>query len=137
MKFNFGDRSENNLVTCNMALQHIAKQALAYGLMDFAIIEGYRSDILQHEYFIEDKSKLDAGDPRAKHNQKPSLAFDAVPWIHGQPSWKTVHCCYLAGVIQAAAVKVGEPVRWGGNWDMDGEPITDQQFQDLVHYEII
>jgi len=26
-------------------------------------------------------------------------------------------------------------LRWGGNWDMDGEPITDQDFQDLVHFE--
>jgi hypothetical protein len=32
---------------------------------------------------------------------------------------------------------VGVMIRWGGNWDMDGEPITDQDFQDLVHFELI
>ncbi len=28
-------------------------------------------------------------------------------------------------------------IRWGGNWDQDGEPVTDQDFQDLMHYEIV
>jgi len=35
----------------------------------------------------------------------------------------------------AAAALAKVKIRWGGNWDMDGEPVTDQEFQDLVHYE--
>ena len=46
-----------------------------------------------------------------------------------------MHCCVLAGIILTCAVKRGIKIRWGGNWDMDSEPITDQDFQDLVHYE--
>lgn len=138
MKYSFGNKSSRELETCNLSLQHIARQALAYGLIDFSIVEGYRSDEKQHQYFIEDKSKVDAGDPGAKHNyKKPSEAFDAVPYVNGKSSWKWQHCIFLAGVILAAAKKVGEEVRWGGNWDMDGEPVTDQDFQDLVHYETV
>jgi peptidoglycan L-alanyl-D-glutamate endopeptidase CwlK len=31
---------------------------------------------------------------------------------------------------------LGVKLRWGGNWDRDGEPVTDQDFQDLVHFEL-
>ena len=131
-------RSIKQLDTCCFPLQHVAKQALAYGLIDFTIVEGYRTDEKQHQYFIEDKSKVDVGDPAAKHNyRRPAEAFDAAPFVNGAISWKWQHCIFLAGVMLAAAKKVGEDLRWGGNWDMDGEPVTDQEFQDLVHYELV
>jgi peptidoglycan L-alanyl-D-glutamate endopeptidase CwlK len=44
--------------------------------------------------------------------------------------------CYLAGVIQCAAAELGYDLRWGGNWDGDGEIIKDQKFNDLPHFEI-
>jgi len=137
MKYLFGSKSELNLSTCDFALQNTARQALALGLMDFMIIEGYRTNEKQHEYFIEGKSKVDAGNPKAMHNKKPAMAFDAVPYINGSLSWNKLHCCVLAGIILAVAIKLGYKIRWGGNWDMDGEPITDQNFQDLVHFELI
>jgi len=134
-KYFFGKTSNKRLDTCSFSMQQIAREALAYGIIDFAIAEGYRNDAKQHEYFVKGSSKLDAGNPKAKHNQKPAKAFDAVPYIDGSYSYRKAHCCVLAGIIQAAAIKIGYRVRWGGNWDMDGEPITDQDFQDLVHYE--
>ncbi len=134
-KYSFGDTSTERLNTCSFPIQQIMREALAYGIMDFSISEGARSDEKQHEYFIMDKSRLDAGDLRAKHNRKISSAVDAVPYVNGKYSYVKAHCCVLAGIIQAAAKKIGYTIRWGGNWDMDGEPITDQDFQDLVHYE--
>jgi len=137
-KYSFGTKSELSLSTCDFALQNIARQALAFGLMDFMVIEGYRTDEKQHEYFLNGSSKVDAGNPAAKHNIKPlSKAFDAVPYVNGNLSWNKLHCCVLAGIILAIATKLGYKIRWGGNWDMDGEPITDQDFQDLVHFELI
>jgi len=136
-KYSFGKRSSKKLDTCTFNLQFVANEALSYELIDFAIIEGTRSDKKQHEYFITGKSRLDAGDPRAKHNKEQAEAFDAVPYVNGKISWDWRHCIFLAGVILTAAKKVGDDIRWGGNWDMDGEPVTDQDFQDLVHYEII
>jgi len=134
-KYSFGTTSTARLETCSFPIQQIMREALAYGIMDFAISEGVRSDWKQHEYFLAGKSRLDAGDPRAMHNRVPSDAVDAVPYINGKYSYIKAHCCVLAGIIQAAAKKIGYTVRWGGDWDMDGEPITDQEFQDLVHFE--
>uniref|UniRef100_A0A6M3JZY2 Putative structural protein n=1 Tax=viral metagenome TaxID=1070528 RepID=A0A6M3JZY2_9ZZZZ len=137
-KYSFGTKSEMSLSTCDFALQNIARQALALGLIDFMIIEGYRTDEKQHEYFIEKKSKVDAGNPKAMHNKKPlSKAMDCVPYINGNLSWNKLHCCCLGFMILSVAANLGYTIRWGGNWDMDGEPITDQDFQDLVHFELI
>ena len=136
MKYSFGKKSELSLSNCDFILQNILRQSLALDIMDFAVIEGYRTNEKQHEYFIEGKSKIDAGNPTAKHNQKPSKAVDVVPYINGEMSWNKLHCCVLAGIILAVAANLGYKIRWGGNWDMDGEPITDQNFQDLVHFEL-
>ena len=136
MRYSFGSKSQLSLAGCHFSLQHIAREALAYGLMDFGVIEGYRPDNIQHKYFLDGSSRVDAGHPKAMHNKRPSMAMDCAPWINGQLSWNKLHCCVLAGIILAAAAKLGHKLRWGGNWDMDGEPITDQEFQDLVHFEL-
>jgi len=138
MIYLFGERSLKKLNTCDPKLIAIANRALSYELIDFAIIEGYRSDERQHQFFIDSTSKLDAGDPKAKHNFfNPSHAFDAAPFVNDDISWDQQHCIFLAGCILSAAKELGVELRWGGNWDMDGEIYTDQQFQDLVHYEIV
>jgi len=135
MTLHFGKRSEANLSTVSPALQNLMRQALALGLMDFSITEGFRPRFKQDEYFAAGKSKVRW--PGSKHNTSPyAEAVDAVPYVRGKLSYNYYHCCFLAGVIQSLAKKFSVPVRWGGNWDMDTEPVTDQNFQDLVHYEL-
>jgi peptidoglycan L-alanyl-D-glutamate endopeptidase CwlK len=133
MKFNFGKTSRANRATIHPDLQMIMDDALATGIMDFSIIEGHRAKGPQNRYYMIGKSKVKW--PDGKHNKMPSDAVDAAPHINGKISWNKLHCCVLAGIILSCAAKRGIKLRWGGNWDMDGEPITDQDFQDLVHYE--
>ncbi len=64
-------------------------------------------------------------------------AVDAEPFINGKISYNHKHCCYLTGQVQGIGRSMGINIRWGGNWEQDGEPVTDQDFQDLVHYEIV
>jgi len=135
MKYSFGERSLINLSSCHFALQYIAREALAIGLIDFTIIEGHRNRARQNRLYEIEKSRVRW--PDGKHNKTPSMAFDAAPYVNGEVSWIWQHCIFLAGVMQAAAKKLGHDLRWGGNWDMDGEPITDQDFQDLSHYELV
>jgi hypothetical protein len=42
----------------------------------------------------------------------------------------------MAGRVMQEADNQKVPVRWGGNWDRDNEVVTDQKFDDLVHFEI-
>ena len=133
MKFYFGERSEYNLESCSFFVTSLLREALALGIMDFAVIEGFRNEAKQNRLYESNKSKVKW--PYGKHNCTPSKAADCVPWINGRVSWNELHCCVLSGIIQSAARILKLEIRWGGNWDRDGEPITDQDFQDLVHYE--
>ena len=133
MKFKFGTASQRNLETAHLDLQFVMREALAMGIMDFSVIEGHRDKSRQNRLYAIGKSRVRW--PDGKHNRNPSDAVDAVPYVNGKYSWNKLHCCVLAGVILACAKKLGIKIRWGGNWDMDSEPITDQDFQDLVHYE--
>ena len=133
----WGDKSQKELDTVHPDIRRVFDRALSFGLIDISIVEGRRSKLKQNEYFYAKKSKVMW--PKGKHNvQNPedlANAVDAAPFINGQISWRKEHCIYLAGIVLASAKIEGVNIRWGGNWDQDGEPITDQDFQDLVHFE--
>ena len=133
MQYYFGMQSRLKRIQLSYNLRWVSREALALGLMDFAVICTHRNKQDQNLAFYADKSKVKW--PNGKHNSLPAKAMDCVPYINGKASWNKLHCCVLAGIMLAVAKKLGIPLRWGGNWDMDGEPITDQDFQDLVHFE--
>ena len=135
MKFKFGKKSEMHLDQTSSGLSFVMREALARGVMDFTIIESFRDEETQNAYFYAEPQKSRVKFPHGKHNKKPAKAVDAVPWINRDVSWNKLHCCVLAGVVLAVASNLGIKIRWGCNWDMDSEPITDQDFQDLVHFE--
>ena len=41
----------------------------------------------------------------------------------------------MGGMIRGIGKQLGVKIRWGGDWDSDGE-IKDNNFDDLVHVEI-
>jgi peptidoglycan L-alanyl-D-glutamate endopeptidase CwlK len=131
--FTFGQQSKARLSSCRQEMQDIAFRALAWNVIDFACVEGHRGQEMQNLFFETGKSRVKF--PNGKHNTTPSDAMDLVPVVNKKLSWNVNHCLVLAGVVLAAAASLGYRVRWGGNWDMDGEPVTDQDFQDLVHFE--
>jgi len=139
MKYKFGKRSEAELATIKSALSNVCRRALKYGEMDATVIQGRRSKTEQNRYFKLGKSRVEW--PYGKHNvaepEKLAGAVDIVPCVNAKPSWNPNHCLVWAGLMLAAAAEEGVKIRWGGNWDRDGEPITDQDFQDLAHFELV
>ena len=140
--YRFGKSSERRLLTIHPGPVLVVREAIALGLIDFGIIHGFRGKELQNQLFRDGDSEKPW--PESKHNilhpttGKPwSGAFDIAIYIDGQISWKKEYYVYAAGMMQACGKELGIPLRWGGNWDMDGEPLTDQKFQDLGHFERI
>jgi len=138
LDFKFGAASRQHLAQIDPDLAAVAELALAWGIIDFSIYESVRAKAEQDRLYVLGRTKVRW--PNSKHNvPRPGAkaqAFDAAPYINGTISWDAQHCVFLAGIMLAAATVLHVPLRWGGNWDMDGEPITDQTFDDLVHYEI-
>ncbi len=129
----FGTHSKQRLHTCDEDLQRLFYKVVRY--IDCSIVEGHRSKEKQNKYFDAGRSRIRY--PNGKHNRYPSLAVDVAPYLNGKISWDMRHCLYFAGVAMGIASQAEIKIRWGGDWDMDNEPITDQDFQDLVHFELV
>ena len=136
--FEYSKSSLDKLATCEQPLQRLFLEVIK--LRDTAILEGHRGEELQHKYFLEGKSKLDW--PKGNHNATPSKAVDAVPcplnWeLVNKEDRATINQMYLyIGEVLGIAKMMEIPLRSGCDWDGDGE-ITDQQFHDLPHFELI
>lgn len=143
MGFKFGKRSLEELITLHKDLQLILTEAIAVSPIDFGISEGHRPVEIQQQYFKEGKSQKDGITDLSKHNYTPSLAADIYPFIKGRADYHNESMSFLAGLITAIAIelynkgRIKHWIRWGGNWDMDGEIITDQNFDDRPHLELI
>lgn len=128
----FGSTSMKRLVTCDEKLQALFLAVVAS--FDCTVLEGYRDKATQDKYFAEGKSRLKY--PAGEHNKYPSRAIDVAPYINGKPSFDMRHCLHFAGFVLGVANTLDISIRWGGDWDMDKEAMTDQDFQDLVHFEL-
>ena len=143
MSYKFGHKSNEKLHSCHPDLQVILETAIGLSPIDFGISEGFRAVELQQQYFKEGKSKCDGVNIKSKHNYWPSLAADIYPFVEGKADWNNETLSFLAGFITAIAEMlfkeqiIEHKIRWGGNWDMDGEMITDQSFDDRPHIELI
>lgn len=137
--FTFGARSWACLATCDPRLVAVAEAALAASPYDFGIIEGHRSLERQARLFAEGKTRIDGVIRKGNHNVLPSRAFDFLPTgsVNGVPVWDDAQrFAVIAGVILATGNRLGIRLRWGGDWDGDGNA-RDQSLRDLPHIEIL
>ena len=124
----FGQRSLTNLHTAHPDLQKVCNEAIK--LYDFSVICGHRDKAKQDKAVRNGKSKTPF--PKSKHNSLPSLAVDLAPY---PIDWNdTSRFYFLAGVMMGCAEKVGVKLRWGGDWNGDGD--FKERFRDLPHFEL-
>lgn len=138
--YTFGPESEKCLGTCHQDIQLVFRKVMSWQIMDFSVIEGHRPAERQQMLFREGRSKIDGVSKKGTHNYIPSDAGDAMPYprvINGVNVWKDERrFTILAGLMYAAAAELGIRIRWGGDWDSDGNA-NDQSFHDLPHFERI
>lgn len=121
----FGQRSLDVLATLDSRLQLVVGDAIATvpKAQDFALIEGFRDEATQNEYFEREVSKLKW--PNSYHNNYPSLAVDLIPYPTG---FDDIGKFYeVATYIFNSAQKYNVVLEWGGHW---------QRFPDFAHWQI-
>ena len=107
---------------------------MLHEVSDISLISGYRGRIEQTSYYENNVSKHRY--PNSKHNHKPSLAVDLQPYPKPKHTYKLWGALgFLAGRGHYIATDMGITLRWGGDWDTDGD-LTDQTFDDLFHFEV-
>jgi len=160
MPYSFGIQSKERLATCHPVLVLIAEKAIHRCPMDFTILSGYRTKELQNSLVAKGRSKTPY--PKSKHNrtateqdvllgfasevgQPLSWAIDVAPWYADAPNirWdRQDEFRWLAGFILGIGAPIAEGhgfrLRWGGDWDSDGDHSkTDNPFMDLPHIELV
>ena len=121
----FGKRSNERLRGIDARLVSVLNELVK--IMDVTIIEGLRSEQRQEKLLKEGSTKTKF----SKHIT--GKAVDLAPYPIDWKDRDRFH--YMGGMIRGIAKQLNVPVRWGGDWDGDGET-KDNRFDDLVHVEI-
>ena len=95
--------------------------------MDVTVIEGLRSAERQEELLAKGATKV----KYSKHME--GKAVDIAPYPIDWNDRERFH--YMGGMVRGIAKALNLDIRWGGDWDSDGE-VKDNKFDDLVHIEI-
>jgi len=144
--YSFGVTSEKKLATVDPELVEIPRLVMEWGVYDFTIIWGWRTDQQQMDAFLSGASSKQIGSYHqvTKGGNPNAQAFDFGPWVllpegYGALSgkmgipWKDTHAfAVLGGMMIAAGEQLEIPVVYGGDWDMDGLT-TDQSLMDWGH----
>lgn len=126
----FSKISEERLNTCHPLLQTLMREVIKN--YDCTILCGHRNKEDQDKAFEGGFSKVKF--PNSRHNQMPSLACDALPFpIEWSDSRKHYH---FAGYVQATADRLGIKIRWGGDFNQDGN-LKNDRFLDIPHFELV
>ena len=123
--YKFGKRSKERLRGAHPKLVNVLNELIK--IMDVTIIEGLRSEERQKELLEQGKTKTKF----SKHIK--GKAVDLAPYPIDWEDRERFH--YMGGMIRGIGKQLNTDIRWGGDWDSDGE-IKDNSFDDLVHVEI-
>lgn len=100
---------------------------------DVSLITGHRGEKEQNGLY---PTYTKVQWPNGKHNSWPSKAVDLQPYPYPQDNTKLIkQLAYIAGRAVEWAKRRHIDLRWGGDWDQDGDT-NDQKFNDLFHFEV-
>ena len=121
----FGKRSRERMKGVDSRLINVMNELIK--LMDVTIIEGLRTKERQEELVAKGASKTKF----SKHIEGKALDLSPYPidWENRDGLY------YMGGMIRGIAQQLGYDIRYGGDWDSDGQT-KDNNFDDLVHIEI-
>lgn len=132
----FSLHSKELLAQADVHLQVLFNAVIKY--RDCSIIEAFRNEEHQNKMFSIGTSKVKW--PNSKHNKKPSEAVDVAPYFQGRgmslEKFEVVEFGhYVLGIRDM--LNLSKRIRWGGDWDRDFLTLTDNEFLDAFHWEVI
>jgi len=126
----WGRGSQRNLAGVDLRLKAVCDKVLKK--RDISVICGHRGREEQNRFFDEGVSQVRY--PDSKHNAFPSEAVDIQPSPYNEKTLRE-DLTYIAGLMVAYGDTLGYDIRWGGDWNQNGET-ADNNFDDLFHFEL-
>lgn len=157
MAFVLGKASAQKLATVHPRLRQVVELAIKLSSVDFTVLEGARTVQRQHELYGQGRTAAqlkaagvhpNLAKPRDKQvtwtlksNHFPKAdglgrAVDLAPWpIDWEGPTRFPKFDAIADAMFAAARQLGIKIRWGADWDMDGNP-RERGETDSPHFEL-
>jgi len=126
----FDKHSAARLLNAHPLLQKLMNEAIKKA--PFVVLDSQRGRAAQELAFRQGNTKVHFGN--SAHNWAPSIALDVCPL---PINWKNTKPFMVLAqqVIWPLANAMKIPVRWGGDWNMNGKT-NDESFVDLPHWEL-
>lgn len=110
MAFAFSPASLVNLHSVHPDLQKLAIRALQLSPIDFAIIEGLRTEEEEQKCIASGKSET----THSRHLTGDAIDFMAI--VGGKGTWEPGPYHVIAEAFRKAAVELGIAIEWGACW---------------------
>lgn len=134
MSFVFGNKSNEKLASIKPQLANVVRRALELSTVDFTVLEGRRTQARQDELYAQGRTKpgkIVTGTRNSKH-----ITGDAVDIAPYPIDWEdTKRFDAMAKAMFAAAAELGVAIRWGADWDKDGN-FREKGEYDSPHFEL-
>ena len=122
MAFSFGARSKRNLVGVHPMLSAVARRALEFGVMDFSVISGDRTQAEQDRLYTQGRTEpgpIVTWTMNSRHLIQAdgfSHAFDFAVYIGGKLTWEERYYDEVGKHMVRVARDLNIPVTWGGDF---------------------
>ncbi len=141
--YKLSKRSLSKLRGVHPDLVKVVKRAIEITEADFTVIEGLRSAKRQRHLVSIGASQTLNSRHLTGHAVDLAWYNKGISWDTGNPDsfYEVKHDDDYEGYQEIgtsmlmAAKELGIPLRWGADWDMDGQH-TDSKFLDWVHFEL-
>lgn len=132
LMYTFSARSHAKILNLEPDLYRVVRRAMDLQVMDFTVLCSLRTPEEQIAHVREGRSRT----LKSRHLPNAEGLAEAVDLAPFPVDWNNTMAFHrLAGVMFAAASLEGVALRWGGDWDRDGDT-RDQSFIDLPHFEL-
>lgn len=143
MSFGFGDRSRKALEGVHSKMIDVAERAIELSEVDFFVNEGVRTMERQKELYAQGRTKPGkkvTWTLNSNHFRNPRTGFGHAIDVYPFPlDWDDKEmAAKQRGIAKAffrAAGELNIPIRWGADWDMDGN-YGERGEGDSPHFEL-
>lgn len=136
-------QNEDRLAGIDPRLLAVIREADRTCPIDILVVEGIRSKERQAQLYAQGRTKPG---PKvtwtmdSNHFKNPRTGFgeavDLAPYVNGKIDWNDAKKFdVIAQHMFAAAKKLGINIRWGADWDKDGNP-RERGESDSPHFEL-
>lgn len=141
MTYALGTQSRERLGGVHPNLVKIVKRAIELTTVDFMVLEGVRTEARQKELYAQGRTtpgKIVTWTMNSKHRIQPDGFGHAVDLVPYPIDWEDpIKFDTIALAMKSAACELGleNRLRWGADWDQDGNPREKGEL-DSPHFEI-